>query len=149
MFRAVHNLAGPPARRAARAAALSTTGSDGWPLVRDVLRNYTVVKCGEFVGFYNNFFITKVSFWRSAPVKRFLESVDQSGFIYTRRWNDILWQTSAVQISYLQAMEMIIAADGWTGLLCRGLGTRLLANALQSALFAVIWKMIEAHINGA
>jgi len=58
-------------------------------------------------------------------------------------------QTSAVQISYLQAMEMIIAADGWTGLLCRGLGTRLLANALQSALFAVIWKMIEAHINGA
>ena len=49
----------------------------------------------------------------------------------------------------LDAMEMIVAADGWRGLLCRGLGTRLLANALQSALFAVVWKMIEVQINGA
>ena len=44
---------------------------------------------------------------------------------------------------------VIVAADGWQGLLCRGLGTRLIANALQSALFAVVWKYIEAELNGS
>ena len=44
---------------------------------------------------------------------------------------------------------MVVDADGWSGLLCRGLGTRLLANALQSALFAVVWKYLEAELNGA
>jgi len=57
-------------------------------------------------------------------------------------------QTSEVQMSYMQAIEHIVATDGWAGLLCRGLGTRLLANAIQSALFAVVWKFIEAEING-
>ena len=58
-------------------------------------------------------------------------------------------QTSAVQIGYLEATQLVLAADGWTGLLCRGLGTRLLANALQSALFAVVWKYLEAELNGS
>ena len=42
-----------------------------------------------------------------------------------------------------------LAADGWWGLLFRGLGTRLLANVLQSALFAVVWKYIEGVLNGS
>lgn len=57
-------------------------------------------------------------------------------------------QTSAVQLSYLGAVQLVVSADGWQGLLCRGLGTRLLANALQSALFAIVWKAIEAELNG-
>ena len=81
---------------AARAAALG--GGDGWSLTQSALRNFTIVHCGEFVGFYNNFFITKVRFWRSERVQRFLQHVDRSGFIYTRRWNDIIWQTSTVRI---------------------------------------------------
>ena len=50
-------------------------------------------------------------------------------------------------MGYLDALNLVVAADGWWGLLCRGLGTRLLANAIQSALFAVIWKYIEAEMN--
>ena len=57
-------------------------------------------------------------------------------------------QTSATQLSYGQAVQLVVAADGWQGLMCRGLGTRLLANVLQSSLFAVIWKYIEAELNG-
>ena len=58
-------------------------------------------------------------------------------------------QTSPTQIGYLEAARLVVAADGFRGLICRGLGTRLLANALQSALFAVIWKLIEAEMNGS
>ena len=58
-------------------------------------------------------------------------------------------QTSVTQLGYLEAVQVIVAADGWQGLLCRGLGTRLIANALQSALFAVVWKYIEAELNGS
>ena len=58
-------------------------------------------------------------------------------------------QTSPTQIGYLEAARLVVAADGFGGLICRGLGTRLLANALQSALFAVIWKLIEAEMNGS
>ena len=57
-------------------------------------------------------------------------------------------QTSATQLSYGEAVQLVVAADGWRGLMCRGLGTRLLANALQSSLFAVIWKYVEAELNG-
>ena len=32
---------------------------------------------------------------------------------------------------------------------CARRGTRLIANALQSALFAVVWKYIEAELNGS
>ena len=58
-------------------------------------------------------------------------------------------QTSATQMSYFDATQLVLAADGWWGLLFRGLGTRLLANVLQSALFAVVWKYIEGVLNGS
>lgn len=56
-------------------------------------------------------------------------------------------QTAAEQVGYAQAARMVVAADGVRGLLCRGLGTRLLANALQSALFTIVWKLIESELN--
>lgn len=57
-------------------------------------------------------------------------------------------QTSAIKISYTEVVRQIIAAEGVHGLLCRGLGTRLIANALQSMLFAVIWKFVEYELMG-
>ena len=47
---------------------------------------------------YNNFFISRVGFWRSANVQRFLRYVDQSGYIYSRRYGDLQLQSIAVQI---------------------------------------------------
>ena len=53
----------------------------------------------------------------------------------------------AAQLGYLAAMQLVVVSDGWWGLFCRGLGTRLLANVLQSTLFAVVWKYIEGALN--
>jgi hypothetical protein len=50
-------------------------------------------------------------------------------------------QSSAADVSYLAAAQGVLAADGWRGLLGRGLGTRLLVNALQGAAFSVLLKL--------
>ena len=54
-------------------------------------------------------------------------------------------QTSALPMSYMEATRHVVAVDGVVGLLTRGLGTRLLANVLQSTLFAIVWKYLEAE----
>jgi hypothetical protein len=43
-------------------------------------------------------------------------------------------------ISYGETVRLVVAADGWKGLFGRGLGTRILANAVQSILFTIIWR---------
>jgi hypothetical protein len=58
-------------------------------------------------------------------------------------------QTSEVTISYQEAAERILERDGWRGLFGRGLGTRLVTNSLQAALFTVLWKLLEEKIAGA
>jgi len=52
-------------------------------------------------------------------------------------------QTSKVPISYVDVTKDIIDKDGLKGILGRGLGTRLLVNCLQGALFSVVWKYFE------
>ena len=47
------------------------------------------------------------------------------------------------EITYRQAVELILEQDGWTGLFGRGLKTRLLTNALQGALFTVLWRYFQ------
>jgi hypothetical protein len=44
------------------------------------------------------------------------------------------------KVSYVEVINMVLAADGWKGLFGRGLQTRLLSNALQSMIFTVIWR---------
>eukprot|EP00980_Cylindrotheca_fusiformis_P030989 scaffold25694_cov127-Cylindrotheca_fusiformis.AAC.20 len=50
-------------------------------------------------------------------------------------------------LSYLETIRMVLAADGWKGLFGRGLRTRILANALQSALFTIIWRGLAERWN--
>ena len=57
-------------------------------------------------------------------------------------------QTSPTQLGYVESLQQLVAVDGWASLFFRGLGTRLLANILQSILFAMVWKYIEMEING-
>lgn len=45
-------------------------------------------------------------------------------------------------ISYMETIRMILAADGWKGLFGRGLRTRIVANAIQSIVFTVIWRSL-------
>ena len=77
--------------------------SAGWLLDscasgRHNMGNFTLKLCGEPYGVYNNFFISKVAFWFRPEVQRFLDAVDKSHTIYTLRFNDILWQSTAIKL---------------------------------------------------
>jgi hypothetical protein len=48
------------------------------------------------------------------------------------------------EISYSEALSLVIEKDGVSGLLGRGLQTRLLTNAIQGAMFSVLWKFFLA-----
>ena len=47
-------------------------------------------------GFYNNFFIAELDFFRSEPVQDFLNWVDRAGYIYRSRTSDLVLQSIAV-----------------------------------------------------
>ena len=55
-------------------------------------------------------------------------------------------QTSPTTLSYREAAQQVIAKDGVRGLFGRGLGTRLATNALQAAIFSVVWKLGEDYL---
>jgi hypothetical protein len=48
-------------------------------------------------------------------------------------------------LSYPQIVQMIIEKDGVVGLFGRGLQTRLLTNAIQGAVFSVLWKYFQSQ----
>jgi hypothetical protein len=50
-------------------------------------------------------------------------------------------QSSAVAISYPQALRQVVAKDGARGLFLRGLQTKILANGVQASLFSVLWRL--------
>ena len=52
-------------------------------------------------------------------------------------------QSSAESISYPQAIRNVIQESGVTGLMFRGLETKILANGLQGILFSILWKQFE------
>jgi hypothetical protein len=52
---------------------------------------------GQF-GFYNNFFVTNISWWLTPTVKSFIDEFDNSMLIYTNRDNDLIFQTAAVRL---------------------------------------------------
>ena len=49
-------------------------------------------------------------------------------------------------ISYREALTLVIENDGVLGLFGRGLQTRLLTNAIQGALFSVLWKYFQVNM---
>jgi hypothetical protein len=55
-------------------------------------------------------------------------------------------QTSKEPVTYSQAATAIVKTDGMLGLFGRGLGTRLLANGVQAALFSVTWKYLQKQM---
>jgi hypothetical protein len=55
-------------------------------------------------------------------------------------------QTSLDPIGYMEAASRIIDKDGLTGLLFRGLSSKLAANALNAVIFTVVWKAISERL---
>lgn len=56
-------------------------------------------------------------------------------------------QTSTTPISYGQALKMVIEKDGVSGLLFRGLVTKIISNGCQGILFSVLWRMGQDYLN--
>ena len=77
---------------------------------QQALQNYSRQTCGQLYGYYNNFLVTSVSFWRRPDVQRYLRAIDRKALIYTHRMNDILWQSSATQI-FLERTEVALLDD--------------------------------------
>merc|ERR1711862_608201 len=52
-------------------------------------------------------------------------------------------QSSQEALSYPQVVRNVIKESGVTGLMFRGLETKILANGMQGILFSVLWKHFE------
>mmetsp|Transcript_9546 Transcript_9546/g.21540 ORF Transcript_9546/g.21540 Transcript_9546/m.21540 type:complete len:291 (+) Transcript_9546:100-972(+) len=52
-------------------------------------------------------------------------------------------QSSEVALSYPQVVKNVIEESGISGLMFRGLETKILANGLQGILFSIMWKHFE------
>lgn len=56
-------------------------------------------------------------------------------------------QTSTVPIGYVEAFKMVVAKDGISGLMFRGLVTKIISNGCQGILFSVLWRLGQDYIN--
>ncbi|KAF8804160.1 mitochondrial carrier [Phlegmacium glaucopus] len=52
-------------------------------------------------------------------------------------------QVNETRIGYIAAAQAVIAVDGISGLLGRGLKTRILANGLQGVMFSILWRFLD------
>lgn len=50
------------------------------------------------------------------------------------------------EITYREALALVLETDGVAGLFGRGLQTRLLTNAIQGAVFSVLWKYFQTTL---
>jgi hypothetical protein len=101
-----------PRELVARGVVPNSTGwlLDSCEAGRRNIGNYTLRRCGEPYGIYNNFFISKVSFWFRPDVRLFLKAVNRSQLIYTLRFNDILWHSTAVKL-FMEPRQVFMFHD--------------------------------------
>ena len=60
--------------------------------------NFSIYNCGNAYVFYNNFFVTRVGFWRRPDVQAFLRYVNSTESIYYERVGDALWHSAAAAL---------------------------------------------------
>jgi len=56
-------------------------------------------------------------------------------------------QTSTTPISYTEALTMVVKKDGVSGLMFRGLVTKIISNGCQGILFSVLWRLGQDYLN--
>ena len=57
-------------------------------------------------------------------------------------------QSHPDQLTYVQVVRNVLAESGVTGLMFRGLETKILSNGLQGILFSILWKHFEEAFFG-
>jgi alpha 1,2-mannosyltransferase len=77
-------------------------------------RHYLLMPTFEYDlwGYYNNFYITPISFWKRKDVQAFINHFDRLGGWYKYRWNDLIFQSAAVQV--FLAKEKVYKFTDWT-----------------------------------
>jgi len=55
-------------------------------------------------------------------------------------------QTSTTAITYGEALKMVIEKDGISGLMFRGLVTKIISNGCQGILFSVFWRLGQDYL---
>ncbi|CAB9514279.1 Probable mannosyltransferase [Seminavis robusta] len=66
-------------------------------------------KMGRF-GFYNNFFLTRIDWWRRPEVVHFEKAFDESNYIYSKRYGDLLFHTAAIKL-FAEPREVLKYVD--------------------------------------
>lgn len=57
------------------------------------------------LGYYNNWFVTQINWWLKNPrVVRMIRAFDQSNLIFTRRCNDLIFQTAVIKL-FMQKLK--------------------------------------------
>eukprot|EP00466_Bigelowiella_natans_P001346 jgi/Bigna1/63224/fgenesh1_kg.49_\ len=77
-------------------------GKTGWMLdacnKKDSVDDLNRENCGDFWGFYNNFFVGHIDRFLEPDIQHFLNTIDDTGVIFTKRWNDLLLQSATTQL---------------------------------------------------
>ncbi len=77
-------------------------GEKGWLMdtcaSQSDIRQFNLKKCGHLYGFYNNFFVADIDRWLERDIQKFITHVDNTGFMYRLRWNDLCLQSLATTI---------------------------------------------------
>jgi hypothetical protein len=58
------------------------------PMKREITR--------DLCGFYNNFFVADLQFFMSPEVRKYLKQIDRQGFVYRKRYGDLMIHATAV-----------------------------------------------------
>jgi hypothetical protein len=110
---------------------------------------------GHFPWFFTNNYLTKTlpkfdfehgKYARNAFIG-FCSSVVSDSISNSLRVVKTTKQTSVEPITYPQAVQNILAKDGYVGLFGRGLKTRIATNGLQGMIFSVGWRAIQEELD--
>eukprot|EP00730_Choanoeca_flexa_P019343 TRINITY_DN9442_c0_g1_i1.p1 TRINITY_DN9442_c0_g1~~TRINITY_DN9442_c0_g1_i1.p1 ORF type:complete len:299 (+),score=56.50 TRINITY_DN9442_c0_g1_i1:66-962(+) len=126
-------LGGPSTLYHGALAAMSATFAGHYPW----FATYNVLQ--ETIPHYEGTF---AKFGRNAGIG-FCASVVSDTVSNSIRVTKVAKQASPEAITYSTAVKQVIAKDGITGLMFRGLQTRILANGLQGMMFSVVWKALQ------
>lgn len=72
----------------------------------------TPLKSFPYWCYYNNFFISDLRFWKQNNVQSFIGLIDRLGGAYKYRWNDLIMQSTAVQL--FMPKEQVFKFEDWT-----------------------------------
>mmetsp|Transcript_4933 Transcript_4933/g.9395 ORF Transcript_4933/g.9395 Transcript_4933/m.9395 type:complete len:440 (-) Transcript_4933:184-1503(-) len=91
-------------------------GKSGWMMDychnKNGIDDFTKANCGHFWMFYNNFFVADIDRFLQEDIQHFLRYVDDSGKMFTLRWNDLIVQSAAVQL--FMDKSKVFHMTGWS-----------------------------------